>query len=534
MKTIKKHKFTIIILAILLLAAFLRLYRISEYLTFLGDEGRDSMVAWDIGEGVGYLLQGNLKAAEEKFTLLGPNSSAGGFFYGPIYYYFITPFLWLFGGDPTGPAVMVALFGVATVYLVYKVGSEFFNRTTGILAALLYAIAPVIIVYSRSSWNPNILPFFSIALLYSLYKAVQQKSRKLFLLTGIFLGISLQLHYLTLFLGTIVLIYTILQLYKNKRLLIEYLVFILIGFIIGFAPFLLFEVRHSFPNTRALFQFILGGEDTSLSPMTLLSTWWEVFQRIYLRLPLNFVDITREQFTRNSFFVAKYIIGLFMGILATVYFLYTFVTTKSQKKEYDKKLLIFLWYLVGILLFGIYNDNIYDYHFAFLYPVPFLLLAFLFSYLLSQKNIALKVAGLGLVLFTFYANLIANPLRYTPNDQLGQTRRIAEFVLEKADGKPFNFAIISGNNSDHAYRYFFILDGNEPVTIEDQEKDPERKSITDQLFVVCESLPCDPLHDWVWKIAFFGKYKKIEDKWNVYPVEIYKIVHEPKGNKKLE
>ena len=68
-------------LLIILTASFLRLYKIGAYMTFLGDEGRDVIVAREI-------LSGNL-------TLLGPRASAGDFFLGPIYYYMIAPFLFL-------------------------------------------------------------------------------------------------------------------------------------------------------------------------------------------------------------------------------------------------------------------------------------------------------------------------------------------------------------------------------------------------------------------------------------------------------
>src|ERR1035437_9349467 len=139
-------KTNIVLLTVLILAAFLRLYRIQDYMTFLGDEGRDVLVAYNI-------LHGHL-------TLLGPTSSVGGFFLGPIYYYFMAPFLLLFNYNPVGPAVMVALFGIATVWLIYKFCSELFNRQIGIIAAALYAVSPLVIAYSRSSWNPNPLPFF--------------------------------------------------------------------------------------------------------------------------------------------------------------------------------------------------------------------------------------------------------------------------------------------------------------------------------------------------------------------------------------
>src|SRR5476649_2693880 len=161
--------FKALLVLILLLAAFLRLYRIEDYMTFLGDEGRDVLVAYNI-------LHGHL-------TLLGPTSSVGGFFLGPIYYYFMAPFLWLFNYNPVGPAVMVALFGIATVWLLYRFSSEFFNSKVGLIAACLYAISPLVIAYSRSSWNPNPLPFFALLCLYLLFKAVRKNSLKLFLVS---------------------------------------------------------------------------------------------------------------------------------------------------------------------------------------------------------------------------------------------------------------------------------------------------------------------------------------------------------------
>lgn len=111
-------------IVILVIAAFFRIYKISDYMTFLGDEGRDAIVAKDI-------LQGN-------FTLLGPRASAGDFFLGPIYYYMMAPFLFLSNLDPVGPAIMVALFGVATVFLVYYVGVVFNARRAYCRFSLCY------------------------------------------------------------------------------------------------------------------------------------------------------------------------------------------------------------------------------------------------------------------------------------------------------------------------------------------------------------------------------------------------------------
>ena len=93
------------IFTILAIGAYLRLYKISLYMTFLGDEGRDVLIV-------------KRMIVDGKWTLLGPTASVGGFFMGPIYYYFMAPFLWLWNFSPVGPAVMVALFGIATIGLV--------------------------------------------------------------------------------------------------------------------------------------------------------------------------------------------------------------------------------------------------------------------------------------------------------------------------------------------------------------------------------------------------------------------------------
>src|SRR5258708_1626561 len=151
-------------------------------MTFLGDEGRDVLVAYNILHG--------------HFTLLGPTASVGGFYFGPIYYYFMAPALLFANYNPVGPAIMIALIGIATVWLVYLFGKEFFSRGVGIIAALLYAISPLVVAYSRSSWNPNPVPFFALLVLWFVYKGITRLSKKDFLLAGIFLGIAIELHFI--------------------------------------------------------------------------------------------------------------------------------------------------------------------------------------------------------------------------------------------------------------------------------------------------------------------------------------------------
>jgi 4-amino-4-deoxy-L-arabinose transferase-like glycosyltransferase len=479
----------ILLALILILAAFLRLYRIADYMTFLGDEGRDVLVVKRI-------------VVDHKLTLLGPTASVGGFFLGPLYYYLMIPFLWAWGLNPVGPAVMVALFGIATVFLVYQVGKEFFNYKVGLIAASLYAISPLTIAYSRSSWNPNLMPFFCLLIIWLTWKIVSDDKQHWLFWLGILFGLAIQLHYLTTFLMIVVAVY-LLCFYRRLK---SYL-YALFGFLIGWSPFIFFELRHQFPNLRTLSRFILQGEETGF----VVGRFFPIISDIALRLFSRLV-------TNNQQWLAWV---LLLGSLLT--FIYLWRKSKPNIKLHQKFSLLGLWWFLGIFLFGFYQKGIYDYYFGFMFALPFLLTGFLLTQLAKVKKIG-QLLSLFLGGYLFWVNLQGVPFRFTPNRQLAQTQSVARFIFEKTNGQPFNFALITGNNSDHAYRYFFDVWGNPPLVIENPQIDPERKTVTDQLFVVCEISPCAPLGHPLWEIAGFGR-AEIVNRWPVSVLEVYQLKH---------
>jgi 4-amino-4-deoxy-L-arabinose transferase-like glycosyltransferase len=482
----------LILTFILLAAAFLRLYRIADYMTFLGDEGRDVLVV-------------KRMIVDHKLTLLGPTASVGGFFLGPIYYYFMAPFLWLFHLDPVGPAVMVALFGVAAVFLIWKAGRDFFGPLAGLMAAGLYTVPPLVIASSRSSWNPNLMPFFCLLIVYLLWLAVTKKKMALLGLVGFFLGITFQLHYLATFLVPIIIVYLFLFTRPLKNLK-NYLLG-LAGFLLGWSPFLLFELRHGFPNLKTLYRFIFYGQETGFVAGNFWPTVTDVSFRLFSRLVTN-----------NQLVLAQSVLIVSLGVFA-------FFWLNSRKKKEEKTLtLLGLWLVLGIGLFGFYQKPIYDYYFGFMFPLPFLLVSFTLTKIAKINKVCL-LAALSFFLLLVMVNLQGIPFRYTPNRQLDQTKRIAQIIFDKTEGQPFNFALITGQNSDHAYRYFLEIWGRSPVVIEDFEHDPERKTVTDQLMVVCELSNCNPLGHPLWEIAGFGQ-AEIVGHWSAPGgITVMKLVH---------
>ena len=367
-------------------------------MTFLGDEGRDVLVVYNILHG--------------KLTLLGPTSSVGGFFLGPIYYYFMAPFLWLFNYNPVGPAVMVALFGVATVWLIYKFCSDLFNKRVGLIAALLYAISPLVIAYSRSSWNPNPLPFFSLLSLFTLYKGIVKKSYKLIFASGILLGISMQLHYLAMFLAFIIFLYILfteifVERFNLKKLLLSLIKkysLVLSGFVIGWLPFLAFELRHGFLNIKKIFDFVFSGGNAGENTNFFVNLY-DVFFRLFARLITSFPPIEQLELYNKQTLLIWTGLALMLAVLSTVVLLQNLIKSyKNKSVDFQKYLLLSLWFFVGILLFGFYKKSIYDYYFSFMFPVPFIMLGLLMSFIYENKKIKYlgKVIAIPLFALLFF------------------------------------------------------------------------------------------------------------------------------------
>lgn len=500
---LKKHWDFFAVAAILLLAAYFRLHNISGYMTFLGDEGRDVLVV-------------KRMIVDHKPTLLGPTASVGGFFLGPIYYYFMAPFLWLWRLDPTGPAVMVALFGIATVFLIYRFGKELFGPVAGLTAAFLYALSPLVIAYSRSSWNPNLVPFFSTLLFYLLYRVVAHGQWRLLFVIGFIFGIGLQLHYLFTFLFVVAGLWFLL--FGREKKYLPYFAAGLAGFVLGYAPFLLFEFRHGFPNTRSIIQFFLAGNETGFTPSSfkqiVSDVSFRLFGRLLFRLPQPELWSSFPLWQQSLWWLASR-----GSLLVSVGLL----ISRWKKGGHSHKVgsaLLLIWLGVVVTLFGFYQRGIYDYYFGIAFAVPFLLFGLIIAKLVQNKR--LRIIGVALLILVVIANWEGRPFKFSPNNQLAQARRIAEVAYEKTDGKPFNFALVADFNSDHAYRYFFEVWGNAPVTIENTAKDPERKTVTDQLIVICETPRCQPLGHPLWEIAGFGR-AEIAGRWDVPFVTIYKL-----------
>lgn len=490
-----KKGYLLLLGIILFVALFSRLWKIDQYLPFLGDEGRDVRIVRR------FLTDFDL-------MFIGPRTSIGNIYLGPLFYYLIAPFLALWNFSPVGPAVFVALLDFATVFLVAVVSKNLFGPVAGLTSSALYATSPLIVEHAKHSWNPNIMPFFALVSVYSIWM-VWQKGKSLWLLIlGVSLAFVVQSHYLGLLLFPLTFLFWLAALFlgvtkeQKSRFFLHTLASMGI-FALLMSPLLLFDIKHGWQNFDSLKTFFIERQSTvSARPWNALPELWPLW-REYL--------VSRLVFSSSAFFAKGVGLTVLLGVA-------WYLVKTGVSRRWANLMFVILWIGIGLLGLGLYKQEIYDHYFGFLFPAPFILLGAIFEKFWSSP---LKVLVIGVSILILWLNFENSPLRKPPQRQLERVGAINKSIIENSDNKPFNFGLIAKRNYEEGYLYYFELWGAKVKEIDAQNTD---ETITDQLFVVCEDPICEVINNPKAEIANFG-WSKIEREWEVKGIKIFKLTH---------
>jgi len=152
----KKSKY--ILFVILLLAAFLRLYRLGSFPALNADEA-----------AIGYNVYSLIQIGKDEHGNPWPIHFQSFNDYKPgLYFYLVLPFVKFFGLNEWAVRLPGALLGVATVLVVYILVKELFKKkkltishqSLAIIASFMLAISPWHIHFSRGGWEVNTATFF--------------------------------------------------------------------------------------------------------------------------------------------------------------------------------------------------------------------------------------------------------------------------------------------------------------------------------------------------------------------------------------
>lgn len=163
------------LLAIILLAAGLRLWNLEHAVHFYVDEGN--------------FVEGILRLRDEpNVRLMGPINYIAAFTW--VYPYLQWASAEVLGSNLLALRVVSAAFGVLTVAAMYRLGAALFSSRVGLLAALALAVFPPHIHFSRLGLNNVADPLFGVLALAYLARGIRHGRWQDFALAGLMLGLT--------------------------------------------------------------------------------------------------------------------------------------------------------------------------------------------------------------------------------------------------------------------------------------------------------------------------------------------------------
>ncbi|MBU1148787.1 glycosyltransferase family 39 protein [Patescibacteria group bacterium] len=444
-----KLEFSLLV-TIILLGAIFRIYNINSSAHFGNDEGRDAVVVKNISEG-------------KELPLLGPvaPNNRPDFHLGPVFYYLLTPFFALANLDPVGGVYLVIIFALGALWLTYYLGKNLFNKWTGLLAALLMSVNFLMVQYSRWTWNPHPVPFFTLLIILSLWKLIKGRDNYLILL-AIASGVIIQLH------GTALLVMPVFLFVfwlifrppiKNRvKLLIAIACFIVV---VSFL--LIYDLQNNLANSRGFLQ-VISQSDSSASP----SLWQQIDQNYF-----NFRNFWQQIILNNRLQFVGYLLGLAVLMLVG-YRNYQTVIKKEKNFAWN---VLALWLLIPFLIFIFYKEAVPFHYFSLIYPLVFIALAAMLVWLAKQKYFSLLTYLLIILLLGTNLYFITQFLldsRYEGNRAhshaiiIQEQREAVDYIADQSGNEPFNFVSLPQNSYDKAYLYLLSLKNLEPSYQEEE------------------------------------------------------------------
>jgi hypothetical protein len=239
--TWKSVKSKLLIVTVVVVGLFFRLYPGLHQIIFPYDQARDVLTFQDM-------------MARRHLALLGPPTDIPGVFHGPLFYDFFAPIYSLSGWDPWLPVLVLALLNLCSLFPLYLLMKEMaLPKATKILAISFLLVSNELVSYARWISNPSLaVPFVAIFLLF-LWRIWSGKKSSHVLL-GLLLGLTIQLE--------VVLAYLVLLCYfallKKRATLKQWMLFHM-GVGIGVSPLILAELKFHFQATRALSGALFAG-----------------------------------------------------------------------------------------------------------------------------------------------------------------------------------------------------------------------------------------------------------------------------------
>lgn len=419
---------------ILIVTALLRFPLISQgFFAFTYDQGRDLLEVAEIVEN-------------KNLTLIGPTTGLPGIFYGPWWYYFLSPLYFLSQGNVQTIALTFAAIGEATIVLLYLLTKKATGVTpVALTVAAVAAMSQPFITSSSQIWSPSLVLPLMLAYVFSLYRIFQKPKAVWFLVLGIssgFIADSGAAFGIVLTVSTFIAAAVFRKNFLGKNFL-----FFLVGLLLVLLPRIIFDIRNDFLITKSILSWILAPN--------IYQEKLPILERAIARLDLFYLNFA-QTFAQSDKVRAILPFGIFSFLALTA----TRRIMKKQKIQGSPLLplfkFLFLVLLLIYLLFTIYPDAVWDYYLAGL-PAIFIFLFVLAANFYKRGKILVPVAAL-LLAVNFQPKLLS-PFSITWQGDGAIWRnqiRVIEDLKDQLRGQ-YSLHIYSPAGFDYPFAYIIGL-----------------------------------------------------------------------------
>lgn len=445
------NKQLLLLLLIILLGSFLRLYRLQENYIFQGELGFDY-----------YSIKNYVE--NRQIPLLGPPTSHPWFALGPIFYWIFSLFLPLVNYNPLAGEYFMAIVGISAIILGFTIVREFFGNRAALISSFLIAVSPFWLGLTRGArFNfPMAVLFFP--LYYFLTKTLITKG-KYFFWSGLFLGLTS--HF---FGGYFVLVIAVgaLVLFRIKDFKRSDLMRGFVGFLIPLIPFLIHNAMTKFDMLIKITMWIpyriLGF--VGLYPKNTATP--EIIQSNFTVL----YDFFANSYVRNAGLLAAL---LFIGVLV-----YAVIKTKKSLGWSEKNipwLVLVVLFVISYLGIFVHGDPPLHY-FLIVFPIPVIFLSIFLSEIFDKKGgkifTVILLSAITIFNFRYY---FSDQWFFRPQEKFvleevlvpyNIQEKVVQAIFEDAQGVEFELGRVGPYDQfeyNYALNYHFLLWrlGNEPV-----------------------------------------------------------------------
>ena len=340
---------------LLLIAAALRLLNL-DYVEFKGDEADNLVAALTLVTG-------------GRLPLVGIESSIGTF--NPPLFSYLLAIPLLFSRNPVVATGFIGFINCLAVAGLYLLCLRFFNAWTARVAALLFAVNPWAVFYSRKIWQQDLLPLFVIGFFYCMLMLVCEKRGPALTWAFVFLAAATQLHLSAIYL---VAVFIIVLMVQRPGVRWSYYVAGLSILILSYIPYLVFDLVHHGYNARAYLDVLHRSSRVHLAALYL------PFQLASTMGFLPFGGVPLLDFLQACM-VGGGVIYALGHIRESRYFI------------------LVLWFFLPIALLSVSKLDPYQHYFIAFYPLQFILAGILADALirwLATMSKALSYVFVGL------------------------------------------------------------------------------------------------------------------------------------------